>query len=97
MPETKTEGVIARYLTVGGTTVELTYRLNVLSPPAPYATAADCTGCPASKEFGHWYGSGNHLDGSFEEFHDAKRATGDARAWAQSHAETCRAMPHPTA
>ncbi|RBL79308.1 hypothetical protein DDE05_58825 [Streptomyces cavourensis] len=34
------ENVIARYLTVGGATVDLTDQLNVLTPPQSYATLA---------------------------------------------------------
>ncbi|MET9604508.1 hypothetical protein ABZZ17_05505 [Streptomyces sp. NPDC006512] len=89
------EGVIARYLTVGGATVDLTYRLNALNPPEPFVTLAACGGCPASQEFGHWIASGSHFDGTFTEEHDPGAGDEKARTWAQSHAETCRAMPRP--
>lgn len=91
------EGVIARYVSVGGATVDLT-ELHTLPPhPEPYATAASCTGCPATKEVGHYrtyYQSGGFLDGATEE-HEPDQATAQARAWAQTHAEKCRALPKP--
>ncbi|NUV65682.1 hypothetical protein G6W57_00945 [Streptomyces sp. CAI-121] len=87
------ENVIARYLTVGGATVNLTDQLNVLTPPQPYATLATCTGCPAFSEHSHhrlvW---GMTVQ---REEHQPEVAVQDAREWAQSHAETCRAMPKP--
>ncbi|TRV72558.1 hypothetical protein FKN01_29655 [Streptomyces sp. 130] len=86
-------GVIARYLTVGGATVDVTHQLTVHNPPEPYATLAACSGCPASSEHSHhrlvW---GMTVQ---REEHHPEAATRDARAWAQSHAETCRAMPKP--
>ena len=93
------EGVIARYITVGGATVDLTHRLTLPPDPEPFATLATCTGCPASEERSHYrtyYGAGGFLRDAKEE-HEAEAADADARAWAQSHAETCRAMPKPSA
>ncbi|MBT2467824.1 hypothetical protein J7E97_08045 [Streptomyces sp. ISL-66] len=96
MPETTwPEGVIARYLTVGGATVDLTHRLNFLNPPEPFATAAACSGCPDSEEFSHWVGTGSEWDGTYKEVLDVSQAEERARDWAQSHAEKCRAMPRP--
>jgi hypothetical protein len=87
------ETTIARYVTVGGATVDLTHQLNMLTPPEPYATLATCTGCPASSEHNHhrmvW-----GLIAQYEEHHPTL-ADRDARAWAQAHAETCRALPRP--
>lgn len=96
MPETVwPEGVIARYLTVGGATVDLTYQLNVLTPPEPFATLATCNACTAASEHNHhrmvW-----GLASQYEEHHP-EAADRDAREWAQAHAEKCRAMPMPTA
>ncbi|MFI8279771.1 hypothetical protein ACIGBH_33705 [Streptomyces sp. NPDC085929] len=90
------EGVFARYLTVGGATVDLTSRLNVMTPPEPFATLAACSGCPAAQEFSHWRLMWQ-LEGGQDEEHHPAAADKDARAWAQAHAETCRAMPKPTA
>jgi hypothetical protein len=89
------EGVIARYLTVGGATIELTSRLNTFSPPEPFATLAICTGCQASEEVSHWFSSGAHFNDTYEEERDEERANKNACKWAQSHAEQCRAMPKP--
>ncbi|MFF1282182.1 hypothetical protein [Streptomyces sp. NPDC058299] len=87
------DGVIARYLTVGGAYVDLTHRLNVLTPPEPFATLAACTGCPASSEHNHyrlvWGLTAQH------EKHHPDLADRDARDWAQAHAERCRALPRP--
>lgn len=93
------EGVIARYLTVVGATVDLTHRLTVHNPPQPYATLATCTACPATEEFSHYrtnwsVGASFNEDGGEE--HEPEAADAQARAWAQSHAETCRAIPKPT-
>ncbi|MDX3336908.1 hypothetical protein [Streptomyces sp. ME02-6979.5a] len=82
-------GVIARYLTVGGATVDLTHRLTVHTPPKPFATLASCAGCPATEEVSHYRSNWG------EEEHDPEAADADARIWAQSHAETCRAIPKP--
>lgn len=85
------KGVIARYLTVGGATVDITH----FPESRSLATVAACTGCPAAEEFSHYrtyYGP----DGFLAEKHDPDPADARARTWAQSHAETCRALPTPT-
>jgi len=87
------EGVIARYLTVGGATVDLTHLANTLTPPETYATRANCTGCPASSEHDHHRMVWGHTIQREEHHPDA--ADNDARTWAQAHAEKCRAMPRP--
>ncbi|MFE2384481.1 hypothetical protein [Streptomyces misionensis] len=86
------EGVIARYLTAAGATVDLTLRH---TPPEskPYATLADCNGCPAAEEFGH-YRTVWGLYSEREE-HNPNAAETDARKWAQRHASECRALPRP--
>lgn len=89
------EGVVARYVTVGGAPVDLTHRLTVHNPPKPFATLAACAGCPESEEFNH-YRMVWGLTAQHEEHHPAA-ADRDARDWAQSHAEKCRALPRPTA
>jgi hypothetical protein len=101
MPETVQtawpEGVIARYLTVGGATVDLTlvqreqggYDVRGIARTRDRSRAA-CTGCPASEEFPHWVGV-------YGDIHQPDAADEKAREWAQAHAETCRAMPRPTA
>ncbi|MFI2354704.1 hypothetical protein ACH5AG_08455 [Streptomyces anulatus] len=92
------KNVIARYLTVGGATVDLTHRLTVHNPPKPFASLASCAGCPATEEVSHYrtnwrFGAAFDEDGGEE--YDSDAADEDARAWAQSHAETCRAIPKP--
>lgn len=88
------EGVVARYLTVGGATVDIT-ELHTLPPnPEPYATSAACTGCPATKEAGHYRSVYGDYGGSWDE-HEPEAAEQKAREWAQAHAETCRALPKP--
>ncbi|WP_326829653.1 hypothetical protein OIE13_05800 [Streptosporangium sp. NBC_01810] len=82
-------GVIARYLTVGGATVDLTEDHEV------NRTEAACTGCPTRKGFGWTYQSGTHVDGTYHEEERSDLAAQKAREWAQSHAEKCRAMPKP--
>jgi GMP synthase-like glutamine amidotransferase len=88
------EGVIARYLTVGGATVDMTHQYNVLTPPEAYATLASCTGCPATSEHSH-YRMVWGMTVQREEHHPGA-ADRDALVWAQAHAEKCRAMPKPT-
>ena len=91
------EGVIARYVTVAGATVELTTRLTLPPSPEPFATLAACTACPNRKEFSHYrthYPAGGFLSEAIEE-HVADAAENSAREWAQAHAERCRAMTRP--
>ncbi|MGW2223828.1 hypothetical protein [Streptomyces formicae] len=102
MSSTKTAwpaGVSARYLTVGGATVDITRRFTLPPDPEPYATLATCTGCPDSKETSHYrtyYPSGGFLGEATEE-HEPEAAEEGVREWAQAHAEKCRAMPKPEA
>lgn len=64
------DGVIARYLTVAGATVDLIKT----KPDSGYVDGGDCTGC------------GYHIDWT---------TVNSARYKAQTHAETCRALPRP--
>lgn len=94
MPNTTwPEGLIARYLTVGGAHVDL---IHVTHPgdSETYSTDAACSGCPTAKSVCHWVGSGSWDD--YKEERAPEAADVQARAWAQSHAETCRAIPRPT-
>ncbi|MFI0905747.1 hypothetical protein ACH4TE_19775 [Streptomyces sioyaensis] len=88
------EGVIARYLTVGTATVDMTTRLTRHNPPEPFAFLVACSGCPETKEISH-YRLRSVLQ-SWEE-HDPAEAEEEAREFAQTHAEKCRAMPRPAA
>ena len=76
------EGVIARYLTVGGATVDLTETADRIT--------ARCFGCPdKSHDF--------HFDPCCTGDRMQAFVTSQATGWAQGHAEECRALPRPTA
>lgn len=90
------EGVIARYLTVGGATVDLTLTADPDDEEASDwdKTHAACTGCGATKNE-RW---DTHPYAQLVTLSQAERiATASTRKWAQAHASTCRAMPKPSA
>ncbi|HEY9410773.1 MAG TPA: hypothetical protein VIP77_14430 [Jiangellaceae bacterium] len=93
-------GVIARYLTTTGATVDLTHDNRTYPTPDGIGenrnhTTAACSGCPAVEEFSHWrIVKRMTFD---DKVFDPEAADRDARDWAQAHAEKCRAMPRPTA
>jgi hypothetical protein len=68
------ENTVARYLTVGGATVDITQR-------DEYQFSATCAGC------------GTNTWGTFNAATDSEKTM---RGHAQTHAETCRAIPRPT-
>lgn len=82
------EGTIARYLTVGGATVDVTHDNRYLVDTEPNLSIARCGGCAAShdEQWGEYAYS--HNNGS-------RGADAEVGKWAQGHAETCRAMPKP--
>jgi len=92
------EGVIARYLTVGGCSVDLVHGNRTYPTPDGIGenrnhTSATCTGCPAAEEFNHWRVVKRM---TFDDkVRDPEAADRDARDWAQSHAAECRAIPRP--
>ncbi|MFC8423969.1 hypothetical protein ACFUN7_24340 [Streptomyces sp. NPDC057236] len=74
------DGVIARYLTVGGATVDLTEK--------PDEITGVCWGCLSeTNRF--------HFDPMCEGRRMESYVTRQADAWAQAHAEKCRALPRP--
>jgi hypothetical protein len=74
------EGVVGRYVTVGGGTVDLIEQaISVL---------AKCTACPDAE----WT---SHDDPTLVDRPNRSRSTERAGDWAQDHAATCRAMPKP--
>jgi len=77
------EGVVARYLTVGGAHVVIT------TDTAP--RTATCNGCDHSQSF-----TDSYLREFYIDEYVTARILQDAREWAQRHAETCRAVPKPT-
>ncbi|MEU7201423.1 hypothetical protein [Streptomyces sp. NPDC045470] len=74
------EGVFARYLTVAGATVDLIKRYDAWSVPDPVDVLGRCSGC--------WRDVIHAADPT----DDFER---ESRAWAQEHAEKCRALPRP--
>lgn len=80
---TDTAPAIARYLTVGGATVDITCDGD--NEYAEYIPT--CTGCGHSNRHTAEYPSGYTIELV------NRNTLGRTRAWAQSHAETCRAMP----
>ncbi|WP_326768836.1 hypothetical protein OG978_33710 [Streptomyces sp. NBC_01591] len=83
------EAVIARYLTVGGATVDLTHDTLYLSDTEPNVSVARCGGCAAFRNVEWGARTDRYSNGS-------NWADSDARTWAQEHAEKCRALPKPT-
>lgn len=94
------DSVIARYLTVAGGVVELIKRPGYYGVKHPTETHAACSACPANKTF-EWGWDAHHDafgEGPQPDFDETGRSVlPAARAWAQAHAEKCRALPRPTA
>lgn len=77
---------VARYLTVANAIVEITHRTRYVDDPELLDAVAHCLGCTTSERFNNTeplWGSNDVLAAN----------TATARAWAQKHAETCRAIP----
>jgi hypothetical protein len=96
-PTTWPEGVIARYLTVAGSalgredlSVDVRHDTFYLSDIEPNVTVARCGGCDAYRTE-EWKAHAHRVSNGSSE------ADAEAREWAQSHAEKCRALPRPTA
>ncbi|MFE9341335.1 hypothetical protein [Streptomyces sp. NPDC007063] len=86
-------GVIARYLTVAGALVDVRETGPRDDEGDVAATFAECHGCP-QHEGREW---NTHPRGAWLTVSEAAaEAEYAARAWAQAHAEICRAMPLPT-
>ncbi|MGW2720826.1 hypothetical protein [Streptomyces sp. NPDC001492] len=84
-------GVIARYLTVGGATVDLRHDMALIVDTEPNLTIASCGGggCAAThtEKWGPY---------SFRTDNGSTGADQEVAKWAQGHAEKCRALPRPT-
>ncbi|MGC5012478.1 hypothetical protein ACLQ2R_17070 [Streptosporangium sp. DT93] len=78
-------GVIARYLTVGGATVDIT--LDIYDDDRYVDATSTCTGCK------DWERQHQKRTASQTSEDARRRAEKDATEWAQEHAEHCRAMP----
>jgi hypothetical protein len=96
------EGVIARYLTVGGANVDITVQINHDNIAdedglslVDISHLATCTGCGSMAKA--------YSDRGIDDTEQARRTAIDLtspkgleiKEWAQSHAEECRAMPRP--
>ena len=90
------EGVIARYLTVGGALVDLTRSIDPADEKASRWdwTRATCSGCGAFD--GEDWNTRPYTQ-LITVPQAEQRATRVASEWAQAHAEKCRALPRPTA
>lgn len=91
------EGVIARYLTVGGATVDITERSGYMHRTDPTETIATCTGCGKAEKVEWLQRAWNYTDDCMVDVLDegGHRSGLKMREWAQEHAEDCRAMPQP--
>jgi hypothetical protein len=74
-------GVIGRYLTVGGATVDITHADSHDTASNIGTCQAKCLGCDATD----WT----------ETYSQPRNDEEDCRIWAQGHASYCRAMPNP--
>ncbi|GHB55619.1 hypothetical protein GCM10010331_49320 [Streptomyces xanthochromogenes] len=98
------EGVIARYVTVAGAVDDrTTVDLSVVSEPHRFPNGAQedrpltqvvCAGCASDATFSH-YGLHRGSFGAEWQVRDPQTADEAAHAWAQAHAEKCRAMARP--
>lgn len=101
MSSTETPGnVIGQYLTIGGAIVDLIEECEYTHVNVPTQTKALCRGCGDShrEEWGwdFWANErGEEQPDSYQQH--GGQATPMARAWAQAHADTCRALPQPGA
>ncbi|MBV9026058.1 MAG: hypothetical protein JO362_20245 [Streptomycetaceae bacterium] len=83
------DGVIARYLTAGGATVDIQHNRRYYDETALLDAVARCIGCGLTEGFD----DGDPRDLSASGILTMNVAA--ARAWAQAHAEKCRALPMP--
>lgn len=92
------EGVTTRYVTVGGAFVELLERSGHTRYEGPTETVATCTGCGDTQTFDWvyrtWSEAAQQIVDAIED--GGQSSTRKARAWAQDHAEKCRAMARHT-
>lgn len=87
------DGIIARYLTDAGKALanpNLAVDVHAYRKEGQH-TLAKCAVCPWEKD-----ASGNpSLSSHFSEAYCESEANKAAHAWAQAHAEKCRALPQP--
>ncbi|MCE7081589.1 hypothetical protein [Streptomyces sp. ST2-7A] len=93
-------GTVARYLTVGTATVDVTEVAAYPSVEGPTETVALCGGCGERhvRDWGFDFEARDRGEDQSERLDSGGAgATAGARRWAQSHAERCRALPKPEA
>lgn len=89
------QGIIARYLTIAGqaladpTVIVDVETLDTVDGD-PYGTRSTCRACAAWDDWEY-----TDYRNYSEEASRAAASQSDARAWAQAHAEKCRALPRP--
>jgi hypothetical protein len=100
------ENVIARYLTLAGSSLgrdDLTVDITEIDRDerggGVYQTVASCSGCLKEERL-QWEDGFYDYSSRFQQLsreESIQRSETKAHNWAQAHAETCRAMPKPTA
>jgi hypothetical protein len=90
------EGVVARYLTIAGATTDIKAvgidRQTSIGTITDITITAYCQGCRQRDVSTHLGMDASTLGDDFF----TSSLCDDARAWAQAHAEKCRALPAPT-
>lgn len=92
------EGVVARYLTIGGATADVAEQSGHFATDDPTETVATCLGCGEVERVEWGFNITAHEVGRAQDAVFSARAhdaTQKVRNWAQAHAECCRAMPRP--
>jgi hypothetical protein len=95
--QTWPDGVIARYLTLGGATADVIHDVTDNRPTynsTSHTVRGACTGerCDDSHHTTHYtYG----IDDDPERDEDFQMSVASVQQWARHHAERCRAMPRP--
>lgn len=99
MPETAwPENVTARYLTVGGATVDMEIKNTGTYDWQRVQARCTASSCGAASESeARSMDFRNGLRDGQEHQRARDHLVKELHPWAQSHAETCRAMPRPTA
>ncbi|MEU4576573.1 hypothetical protein [Nonomuraea sp. NPDC023979] len=91
------EGVIARYLTVGGATVDViddTTEHGRYSKSVTHRLHGACTGERCGETY-YGYSFSFWKTDDLDSNEDFQSRIAQIQAWAQRHAEKCRAMPRP--
>lgn len=84
------EGVVARYLTVGGALIDIRHDMHLIQDTQPNLTLAECGG-----EGCHERHTERWSQYAYRNNNGSKSADAVVSGWAQAHAEKCRALPRP--